>query len=259
MDERSESARRRIVEVVYRIMMSGATVNSALDLPDVFPDFKKHVFESHVSGRSVAVDLLSQMTEGGLKEEMLTGIAKGLAEQAATNAETVVSAAVIVLAHSAVDDAFTAACEVAIDLDETSWRGELNRTRKVDLGEVIDLGMDGLLVRELEQFKKKLGAKSLPSRAELLFRHVPIRKHKEVGPEENAYYRGSKMEEADKLRHEIVHGSRLPPLSIEKSKSMSSFLFEAAYTAFRSIAFKFNLPFDMEHFQEVAGVKKPEG
>jgi hypothetical protein len=176
-----------------------------------------------------------------------------------TNAETVISAAVIVLTHSAVDDAFTAACEEAIDLDEESWKSELSRTRKVELGEVIELGMDGLLERELEQFKKKLWAKSLPSRAELLFRHVPIRKHQQISPEEDAYYRGSKMEEADKLRHEIVHGNRLPPLSIEKSKAIVAFLFEAAQTAFRSIAFKFGLPFDFEHFQEVAGVKKSGG
>jgi hypothetical protein len=259
MDDKVAKAGRKIAEVVHRILMSNATVNSALDLPNVFPDFKKQVFESHISGRSAAVEVLSQVTVGGLKEEMLSGIAKVLADQAAINAETVISAAVVVLAHSTVDGAFTAACEVAIDLDEKSWRPELNMARKVALGEVIGLGADGLVVRELEQFKKKLGAKSLPSRAELLFRHVPIRKHSQIVREEDAYYQGSKMDAADNLRHEIVHGSRLPPLSIEKSKATASFLFEAANTAFRSIAFKFSLPFDVEHFEKVAGTKKTEG
>jgi hypothetical protein len=56
MDERRENARRRMVEVTYRIMMSSATVNSALDLADVFPDFKKHVFENHGSGRAQTSD-----------------------------------------------------------------------------------------------------------------------------------------------------------------------------------------------------------
>ena len=256
MDEKSDKAKQRMVEVLFRISMSNATVTSALDLPNVFPDFKKSVFDSHVSGQSAAADILSRVIDGGLSNEMLTTIAKGLAEQAAINAETVISAAGVVLAHSTADDAFSAACELAIDLDEKAWRSELNMARKIKLGETLELGIDGLFVRELEHFKKTLGAKSLPSRAELLFRHVPIKKHKDINQAEDAYYRGSKMHEADNLRHEIVHGNRLPPLSIEKSKATASFLFEAANTAFRSIAFEFKLPFDLEYFKKVAGRKE---
>lgn len=109
MDEKEAKAARKIAEVIHRIMMNNATVNSALDLPNIFPDFKKQVFESHISGESAAVKVLSHVTVGGLKEETLGGIAKVLAEQAAINAETVISAAVVVLAHSTVDGAFTAA------------------------------------------------------------------------------------------------------------------------------------------------------
>jgi hypothetical protein len=48
----------------------------------------------------------------------------------------------------------------------------------------------------------------------------------------------------------IIHGAGLPKIDVARSGAVASVLHEAAFTAFRSIAFKFGLPFDAEHFSE---------
>jgi hypothetical protein len=179
-------------------------------------------------------------------------IARGLAEQAAINAETVISAAAVVLAHSRTDEAFTIACEVAIDLAPKDWYSELSADRKIKLGDLRDEGAETIFEKELSAYKKRLGAKSLPSRAALLFRKVPIKLHKDIHPAENAYYRSSKLKEADDLRHEIVHGSVLPKISIAQSRATTHFFQEAAQTAVRSLGFAFKLSVDWNYLKELA-------
>jgi hypothetical protein len=69
------------------------------------------------------------------------------------------------------------------------WEAELNFERKITRGELREKGAEGVFSRELQLFERRLGAKSLPARAELLFGHVPIRKHKDILKEEAASIR----------------------------------------------------------------------
>ena len=127
----------------------------------------------------------------------------------------------------------------------------MNLDKKIKLADLLENGIEGMFAMELEQLKIKVARKSLPVRAELLFRHVPIRKHSEIVSWESSYYRGARLKEVDDLRHEIIHGSGLPKITMSDSRAASEFLHEAAYTALRSLAYKFDLPLDVKHFQSV--------
>ena len=74
--------------------------------------------------------------------------------------------------------------------------------------------------------------------------------------EEAAYHTELKLKEADDLRHGIIDGAGLPKIDFASSGAVASVPHEAAFTALRSIAFKFGLPFDAEHFQKLSKTKK---
>ena len=141
-------------------------------------------------------------------------------------------------------------------LTPDEWEAELNFERKITRGELREKGAEGVFSRELQLVERRLGAKSLPSRAELLFRHLPIRKHKDILKQEAAYYAGLKLKEADDRRHGIIDGVGWPKIDVVSSGAVASVLHEAAFTALRSIAFKFGLPLDAEHFQIPSKTKK---
>ena len=215
----------------------------------------------HVAEQSVARTILNQATVGGpIDAVAFNAIAKGLAEQAAVNAEAVIAAASIVLSHSTADDVFTQACGISIALASDEWGVELNEAKKVNLGDVRKMGVKGIFARELEQYKSRLGAKSLPTRAELLFRHVKIRKHKDIGPEDDLYFKTSKLQEADHLRHEIIHGrSRVGSIPITKAHATAQFLHEAATTALRSLAWQYGIEVDYEYMRTLSTASNAGG
>lgn len=165
----------RSTELIFRTMMSQATITSALELPNVFPEFKKNLFERHMTGKSPVVEVLTELKGHNLLEDRsLSTIAEGLATQATVNAESVLSAGAIVPTHSTADDVFTGACSLAIEAPD-EWKAELNFERKITLGELREKGAEGVFLSRAALLERRLGAKPLPSRAELLFRYVPIR------------------------------------------------------------------------------------
>jgi len=252
-----DEAIHAVTKVFYQTMMSNATITSALQLPVAFPDFKKKVFSSHMDGSSVMKELLASfITPPPTDEQDLEKFAMQLAHQSTVNAETVLSAAVIVLAHSNADDVFTSVCQIAIDLDPEGWISEVNQDRKITIGEIRTKTVREIYAGELKHFSDRIGAKSIVSRSDLLFQHVPIRKNKDILPSEDAYYKRDKLKEADDFRQAIVHGNSLPKIPIRKGESIARFREEAASTAGRSVVFHFGLPLSMEYLKEFMGVKE---
>jgi len=236
-------------------MSTSATISSVLQLPEVFPEFKELVFQSHISGKTFAKKMLSDfLVPRPAEEGWFDKFAEGLAAQATINAETVLSAAVIVLAHSNADDAFTSACQIAIGLDPESWIAELNQDKPVvNIGDLRKKSVKELFAAHLERLSSRISAKSILSRSDLLFKHVPIKTHPDIVSAEDAYYKRDKLEEGDKLRQEIVHGSGLPHIPIAKAAATVEFLNEAATTAGRSVGFRFNLQIDMKYLADLFG------
>lgn len=78
-------------ELIRRTIMSLATITSAVELPSVFPEFETKVFQSHMTNEFMKGILTRALTGSLLNDETLAVIAKGLAQQASVNAETVIS------------------------------------------------------------------------------------------------------------------------------------------------------------------------
>lgn len=232
-------------------------MTSALEIPKLSPLLRQKVLRDHLAGVTGLRALLKQVTIANYDPAKdFDKIAETLAEQTAVNGEMVIAAAVVVLSHSTVDDVFAGACDLAIELDPTKWISELNLDRNVPLKVLKEQGADGVFALELERLKKQLPNKSLPRRAELLFRHVSIRHHEKMfTPTDPQYFRLSTLKDADDLRNSIVHGSMLPRIDLEQSKNTMLFLHEAASTALRSLAYSYPLPLDMPVFLGQAGNK----
>ena len=112
---------------------------------------------------------------------------------------------------------------------------------------VIEKGSDGVLADELESLRAQLDGKSLPGRAEMLFRHVPVQQHRQIPPTDPSYFRMSTLKDADDLRISIVHGSGLPPIDRTRSKNVMLFLHEAAFVAIRSVVTAYRIPHVWDH------------
>jgi hypothetical protein len=158
----------------------------------------------------------------------------------------VIAAAVIVLSHTTADDVFTGACELALAIEPSKWIHELNLDRTFTLKTLNEKGQQGVLALELERFRKRLPAKSLPSRAELFFRQIHIIHNPMFKSTDPQYFRLSALKDADDLRNGIVHGSGLPRVDLERSKNTMLFLHEAATTALRSLGNAYRLPLDYQ-------------
>lgn len=243
---RLELASRRCSEVLRRIIVSQSTLSSALEVPKVPSAFKDYALSRHVAGRTDLTSLLTEVAtpQGVNLQKQFDEITEALAQQTAVTGEEVIAAAVVVLSHSTVDDAFTAACQLAIDLEPTDWVPELNMERKVTLGLLREKGPAGIFALELDKLRRQMSSKSLVSRAELFFRHVKIHRHPMFGPEDVRHFRISKLKEAQDLRNSIVHGRGLPKIALDLSESTMLFLHEAATTAMRSLAAAYRLPTD---------------
>jgi hypothetical protein len=247
-----EEASRRITELLRKTMVSSSIMGSALEIPTFSHMIKDKVFSDHFSGSSGLrtfiedVKLLQPIDpeKPGDPEKSFEIIARTLAEQTAVNGEMVIAAAVIVLSHSTADDVFTGACDLAIRLDSAKWIPELNLERKVSLKTLREKGTNAIFGMELERFRKQLAGKSLPSRAELFFRHVPIHHNPLYSSTDPQHFRLSVLKEADDLRISIVHGRALPKIDLKQCRKTMLFLHEAAITALRSLGFLYPLRLD---------------
>lgn len=163
-----------------------------------------------------------------------------LASQTVLNAAKVLSAACIVLGHSIVDDIFSESCALAIECDPKGWADELNSEKRITLRGVRELGVEGILQEELKRFATQLREKSLPNRAEILFRHAPIAHHSESSKSSPDYFRLSTLKELDDLRHDIVHRSGASRVDISQTIVRIGFFQEAASTAVRTLCNAYN-------------------
>jgi hypothetical protein len=229
----------RLSEVLLRIAISQSIINSALEIPRSFDVVQERSLESHRSGQSGVLDiLLDGQIKGISSRDELDPFLKALALQTTVNAEMVISAAAIILSHSTADDVFTAACQMAIDLEPREWISELNLKRTVSLETLKEKGGDRVFADELRSYRDGLGGKSLPTRADLLFGHVLVKLHSAIPKEDVAYFRLSRLKEVDELRHRIVHGDGIQKVRLKDGIDAALFLHEAAQTALRSLANK---------------------
>jgi len=240
------AASKRYSAVLRRAIVSQSTMSAALEIPKVSGALKDMVRYEHHAGVTDLQSLLKEIMPTETVDPVgdFDKIGEFLAQQTAVNCERVIAAAVVVLSHSTADDVFTAACELAIELDPANWIPELNMKSKVPLGLLKQEGPSGVFAVELERLRQKLPRRSLPSRAELFFRHVKIRHHPMLGPADNRYFRVSRLKEADDLRNSVVHGSGLPQINLDLSTSTMLFLHEAAITAMRSLTSSYRLPIE---------------
>jgi hypothetical protein len=227
-------------------------MNSALELPKVSEVLKERVSRSHLTGESGLLALFRELKVPDSFDPSIDipRIAKQLAEQTAVDLEVIISAATIILSHSTADDVFTGACELSMELAPKDWISELNPNRNVSLRLVIEKGSDAVLADELESLRARLVGKSLPGRAEMLFRHVPVKQHAQIPPADPAYFQMSMLKEADNLRISIVHGNGLPRIDRNRSKNMMLLLHEAAFVAIRSVVTAYRIPLVWEHLMK---------
>jgi hypothetical protein len=251
------SPERRLERMFQRIVSSGAITFSASHVAGVSSALESQITQSHRRQESGLRDLVRQLVlpEGYDADRFVEESSKSLAKQAVTNTETLMSAAVIILAHSTADDIFNEACGLSIELDPDSWRKELNLKRKVLLEDLMDLGEQKILARELTAYQKNMKQKSLPERADVLFRHVPIRHHGDIPKTAAGYFTLDKLKHLDELRNLIVHGDGIPHIERQYSKDAAMFLNEAAWVAFRSVGVAYKIVFDMQ--RATNGIVKP--
>ena len=253
---KAQAASQRCVELFHRVMLSRAIVSSALELRGVLGELEMKMRHHHASGVSGVKDLLTEhkiivpIEEGKPfdVEEVMPLIAKGLAKQAAVNAEKVISAAVVILSHSIADDVFTEVCKLAIDLDPAKWIPLLELERKVTLRSVKEKGADGIFEEELQRLKSRMGGKSFPNRAKILFERVPIQMNPQILRTDPDYFKLSQLKEVDELRVKLVHSNGLPEIDPEAGNKFAGFLHEAASTAVRSLVVIYEIPQNRPHW-----------
>ena len=252
------AAIRRYSGLMLRIIISQAIVSSALQVPRVSDKLAQEILRNHLMDETGLADALSELlrpldpaTPSG-QDKSLELLAEGIAKQAVINTEMVIAAAAVLLSHSTADDVFTAALKIAIDLDPNGWLSEINLDQRVTLEVVCKEGPERLLAWALKSFRNQLGRKeSLPTRADLLFRHVKILHNSKFDAKDPRRFKSRFLKEADDLRVEIVHGTGLPKIDIEHSHRIMLFLHEAAFTAIRSVADEFKLSADLEYLRQL--------
>jgi hypothetical protein len=237
-------ASRRYSELMRRVIVSQSMMISVLELPKASETFNEQILAENSSGRATLRTLLERYTSPDTAEAAIDfdGIADAVAQQTSLTGAELIAASAIVLSHSMADDIFTAACESAVELDPASWIPELSMERKIPLSLLRDKGPAGVFAHELDKYRQQLPERSLPSRAELFFRHVKIRHHPKIGPADVRYFRQSRLVEADNLQNNILQGSVMPQIDLDLSQQIVLFLHEAAITALRSLAAAYRLP-----------------
>jgi hypothetical protein len=232
-------------------------MSSALELHRVSDVLKERVARGHLAGETGLLKLLSELKKPASfnPEVDIPLITAQMAEQATVSLEAIVSAATVVLSHSTADDVFTAACELSMELAPKDWISELNPKRNVPLKGLIENGCDAVIADELESLRGRIGGKSLPSRAEMLFRHVQVEQHPLIPSEDPQYFRMSALRDADALRNSIVHGDGLPRIERIRSTNVMLFLHEAAFVAIRSIVTAYRIPKVWGHLMKLIAPK----
>jgi hypothetical protein len=186
---------RKQAGLLRRIVLSQSMMSSILELLATSDDLRKEPLSEHPSGgnalRASLHDIASSETSDAAID--FDEIARDLARQAPATGENVLASAVVVMSYTLADDVFTATCESAIELDPVNWIPELSMDRKVTLGFLRDKGPAGVFAVELEKLRQQLGSRSLPSRAELLFRHIKVRHNPAFGPADVQCFRQSKL------------------------------------------------------------------
>jgi hypothetical protein len=172
----------RLSELFLKTAISQSIIISALEIPKSFDVVQQRSFESHRSGESGVLDILigRKIINGISSKDQFDPLLKAFALQTTMNAEVAISAAAIILSHSTADDAFTAACEMAIDLEPEEWISKLNLKKSVTLQALKEKGADRVFADELRSYRNGLGGKSMVKRADLLFGHVPIKLHGDI-------------------------------------------------------------------------------
>jgi hypothetical protein len=253
----SDTPEIRLERMFRRIISSGAITFSASHIASVSDALESQVANSHRRQRSGLRAIGKQLTlpEGYDVDRFVEESSQSIAKQAVVNTETLMSVAVLILGHSTADDIFTEACGLSIELDPGSWRKELNLKRTISLAELVDSGQEKIFERELVAYQKNIKQKSLPERADLLFRRVPIRHNPEITKGDASYFTLAKLTHLDELRHLVVHGDGIPRIDREYSQDAAQFLNEAALVAFRSVGVAYRIEFD---FQKASlGIQKP--
>jgi hypothetical protein len=120
-------------------------------------------------------------------------------------------AASLVFAHSILDDAAFQYCRVTAMVSQSSWE-RFALDKKIKLGEARDQDYGSLLAQKTEEYLNKLERESLLLKIGKLFEVCqPDADFKPMGVYS---YDKERLENLDKLRHSIVHGSgpvhRLP-------------------------------------------------
>jgi hypothetical protein len=241
------SASRSCSELLRRTMISQSILASALEIPKMSDAFRERTFREHVSGASGLREVFRDrklFTGSYDPDRDFPKIADLFARQTAVNGETVIAGAVLVLSHSTADDVFTAACNLAVELDPRSWISEINPDRTVSVRDLRDKSLERIFEIELERLKKQIPDKSLPNRAELFFRHVPIVHNSIFHSTDPQYFRASMLKEVDDLRIDIVHRNGLVRANLKQSTEAMLFLHEAAVTALRSLGFAYSIHLD---------------
>jgi len=232
--------------LLRRIIVSQAAMDSTLEVAKGSDALTGSVRCEHRPGVTGLQSLLRESTAREAVDPVrdFDKIAEVLAQRTNVNLESVVAVAIIVLSHITADDAFTGACELAIDLDPGAWISDLNMERKVTLGSLREKGTSGVFAAELDKLRQQISTKPLANRAEQFFRHVKIRHHPLFDPGDFRYFRVSKLKEADDLRNSIVHEGGVPQLDLDLTARTMLFLHEAAITAMRSLASAYHLPME---------------
>jgi hypothetical protein len=237
----------RVRRMLWRLIRTGAVTSSAGHVDSVSRHLENAVaYRQRKSAvfREIATALV--LPDGYDVDRWIQETSAAIGKGAVRNTEHLLSAAAIVIAHATSDDIYTEACSIASELDPGGWRQELNRDREIKLGELLDKGPDQIIAEQLAAFTKNLGNKSLPSRAELLFRHVPIRTNREIRNGESDFFTMDKLKEYDRVRHEIAHGLKIPEIERTYSAKAARFLIEAGLTALRSVVAAFNIHIDFQ-------------
>jgi hypothetical protein len=239
---------RRVTEIAYRSCdLTMITSAAELEVSEAHEAaFRKQFSPGSGLSRFIAFGVMNGVSERGVAI-----VAAALASNAIASAGKVLSAACIVLGHSIVDDIVSECCAFAIECDPKGWVKELDSDRRVPLREIQELGADGVLHKELERLAGQLRSKSLPKRAEILFRHAPIVHHPKGSKSDPDYFRFATLKELDELRHDIVHRGGVARVDVSKTANHVDFLHQAAATAVRSLWTACNCEVDQKYFSEL--------
>jgi hypothetical protein len=161
---------------------------------------RMHELEANPAYKGVLVSLSSEAP----KTSDWSRVADALAQGETKNSSVALDAASLVFAHSILDDAAFQYCRVTAMVSQSSWE-RFALDKKIKLGEARDQDYGSLLAQKTEECLNKLERESLLLKIGKLFEVCqPDANFKPMGVYS---YDRERLENLDKLRHSIVHGS----------------------------------------------------